>query len=347
MNKLLTIVLLIKVAIACGQTRSDKQKIADFKNDFLDKVEMYKPDTLRIDTLTFVREKYPNVRLVKTFTKNRNVVLFDYYYNGTTQLESTFTYDTLEKPIGITKQYTEKGVLQYSQDYDNGEWIVYNKKEYPFYDLQNKMKVKADSLISKMYGQNFLKNNTVWSVGGSYIYNETESGNWTDKFKKKPTKFLFRYDVKLDKNNRYDDLIEFELDANGNYIPNQYEAIYGFENVPDNLKGSFKLTFENAIKQAKQLGLLENDTTKAVGILRWENFKKPELINGQFRFYVTIRTKTIENIVPNGRSSRTTKYEVYSFNPWTGEFIEKKKMKSIYSWEKMSGSSTGLIHDNE
>lgn len=347
MNKLLTIVLLINVATACGQTSSDKQKIADFKNDFLDKVEMYRPDTLKIDTLTFVREKYPNVRLVKTFTKNRNIVLYDYYYNGTTQLESTFTYDTLEKPIGITKKYSEKGVLEYSQDYDNGEWIVYNKKEYPFYDLQNKMKVKADSLISKMYGQSFLKNNTVWSVGGSYIYNETESGNWTDKFKKKPTKFLFRYDVKLDKDNRYDDLIEFELDANGNYIPNEYEAIFGFENVPDNLKGSFKLTFEYAIKQAKQLGLIENDTTKAVGILRWENFKKPELINGQFRFYVTISTKTIENIVPNGRSSRTTKYEVYSFNPWTGEFIEKKKMKSIYSWEKMSGSSTGLIPDNE
>ena len=71
MNKLLTIVLLINVAIAYGQTSSDKQKIADFRNDFLDKVEMYRPDTLIIDTLTFVREKYPNVRLVKTFTKVR------------------------------------------------------------------------------------------------------------------------------------------------------------------------------------------------------------------------------------------------------------------------------------
>jgi hypothetical protein len=242
------------------------------------------------------------------------------------------------------------GVEHPSQNMDYAEKhykTCYNKKEYPFYDLQNKMKIMADSLISKMYGQSFQKNNTVWSVGGSYIYNETESGNWTDKFKKKPTKFLFRYDVKLDNNNRYDDLIEFELDAKGNFIPNPYEAIFGFEYVPDNLKGGFKLTLEDAIKQAKQLGLAENDTTKAVGILRWENFKKPELINGQFRFYVTIRIKTIENIVPNGRSSRTTKYEVYSFNPWTGEFIEKKKMKSIYSWEKMSGSSTGLIPDNE
>jgi hypothetical protein len=356
MNKLLTILFLINVVTACKQTIvataskqtiTDKQKIADFKNDFMDKVEMYKPDTLRSDTLTFVREKYPNVRLVKTFTKNRNVVIYDYYYNGTTQLQSTLTYDTLGKPTGVAKQYTKKGVLEYTQDYDKGEWIVFNKKEFPSYELQKKMKIMADSLVSKMYGRDFLINNTIWSVGSSAIYNENESGNWTDKFEEKPTKFLFRYNVKLDKDNMYDDLIEFELDANGNFIPNQYEAIFGFENVPENLKGGFKLTCEEAIKQAKQLGLTENNNTKAVGILRWENFKKPELINGHFRFYVASRTQIIENIVPNGRSSRITKYEVYSFNPWTGDFIEKKNMKSDSSWEKNSGSSTGLMPDNE
>jgi hypothetical protein len=308
---------------------------------------MYQPDTLRLDSLILIREKYPNVRVIKTFQKNKNVVFYDYYYNGTTQLESTFTYDTLERPIGITKQFTEKGVLEYAQDYDNGKWIVYDKKKYPFYDLQNKMKIKADSLVSKMYGHSFLVNNTVWSVSGSYIYNDKESGNWTDKFNKKPTKFLFRYDVKLDNEYKYDDLIEFELDDKGNFLPNEYEEVFGFENVPNNLKGSFKLKYSDALLKAKSLGLTENDTTKAVGLLRWENFKKPNIINGQFRFYITIRTKTIENLVPNGRSSRTTKYEVYSFNPWTGDFIEKKKMKSIYSWEQMSGSGTGLIPDNE
>lgn len=294
-----------------------------------------------------IRERYPNVRIVKTYTKNKNEVIYDYFYNGTIQLESTFTYDTLERPIGITKQYSKEGILEYSQDYDNGIWTVYNKKSYPFYDIQHNMKLKADSLISKMYGPEFLKNNTVWSVGGSYIYNENESGNWTDKFKEIPTKFLFRYDVKLDGLHRYDDLIEFELDEKGDFIPNPYEAVFGFENVPNNQKGGFNLTYNKALIKSEELGLLENDTTKAVGLLRWENFKKSELINGQFRFYITIKIKTIENLVPNGRSSRTAKYEVYSFNPWTAEFIEKKKMKSIYSWEKHSGSDTGLIPDND
>jgi hypothetical protein len=308
---------------------------------------MYQPDTLRLDSLTLIREKYPNVRVIKTFQKNKNEVYYEYYYNGTTQIESTFTYDTLERPIGITKQYTDKGVLEYTQDYDNGKWIVYDTKSYPFYGLQNKMKIKADSLVSKMYGHSFLLHNTIWSISGSAIYNDNESGNWTDKFKKKPTKFLFRYDVKIDNENRYDDLIEFELDDKGNFVPNESEEVFGFEKVPEKLKGSFRLKYSDAMQKAKSLGLTENDTTKAVGILRWENFKRPNIINGQFRFYITIRTKTIEILVPDGRSSRTTKYEVYSFNPWTGEFIEKKKMKSIYFWEQMSGSGTGLIPDNE
>jgi hypothetical protein len=205
--------------------------------------------------------------------------------------------------------------------------------------LKKEMKLLADSLVSKMYGKSFLKNNTVWNKSGSCIYTENE-------FKKEPT-FLFRYDVKLDKSHKYEELIEFELDSKGNFIPDVYEEIYGFENVPDNLKGCFRLTLKEAINKAKQLGLKEDKKTKASGVLWWENFKKPELINGQFRFYVTIKTKTIEKIIPKGRSSITTKFEVYSFNPWTGDFIEKKKMKSIYSWEVGIGSQTGLIPDNE
>lgn len=332
---------------AFGQTKTDNQIISDFKSDFLDKVEMYKPDTLLIDTLTLVREKYPSVRVIKTFTKDRNIVYYEYFFNGTTQLESIFTYDTLERPIGIAKHYTEKGTLGYIQDYDKGEWIVYDKKRFPFYELKNYMKSKADSFISKMYGNSFLINNTIWSVSGSAIYNDNESGNWTDKFKNKPIKFLFRYDVKLDEEHRFDELIEFELDENGNFISNDFEKIYGFEEVPNNLKGGFRLTSEDALKKSEELGLFETDSTKAIGILFWENFKKAELINGQFRYYVVIQTKIIDNIIQDGRSSSIKKYDVYSFNPWTGEFIEKKKMKSVYSWEKMSGSVTGLIPDNE
>lgn len=272
---------------------------------------------------------------------------FTQYYYDTKNLQELSTFGEDGNYIGISEFYSNNGNLISKIDFDNGIWIFVDKKEFPFFDLQNYMKLKADSLVSEMYGYDFLINHTVWSIGSSHIYNKNESSDWEDQLQDRPTRFLFRYHVKLDAKSLYKDLIEFELDSNGYFTPNQYESIFGFENVPDSLKGGFNLTLEDAINKAKQLGMTENDSTKAVGILRWENFKKPELINGQFRFYVTIQTKLIENIVPNGRSSRITKYEVYTFNPWTGAFVEKKKMKSIYSWESMSGHSTGLIPDNE
>jgi len=300
-------------------------------------------DTSVIETRYYKEDNYYNI--FNELKGSKKTYYSEFYLDTKTLKEQGVFFDG--NSVGLWKEFFKDGKLKREINYDKGLITFVNKKAYPFYDLQNKMKEKADSLICKMYGNSFLTNNTVWSVGGSYIYNDKESGNWTDKLTNKPTKFLFRYDVTLDNEYKYDNLIEFELDDKGIFLPNEYEEVFGFENVPNNLKGSFKLKYSDALLKAKSLGLIENDTTKAVGLLRWENFKKPNIINGQFRFYITIRTKTIENLVPNGRSSRTTKYEVYSFNPWTGDFIEKKKMKSIYSWEQMSGSGTGLIPDNE
>src|SRR5438046_650046 len=91
------LLLLFYSQLCVGQTTNNKI-ISDFKNDFLKKIQMYQPDTLRLDNQILIREKYPNVRVIKTFQKNKNVIYYDYYYNGTTQLQSTVTYDTLERP---------------------------------------------------------------------------------------------------------------------------------------------------------------------------------------------------------------------------------------------------------
>ncbi len=272
---------------------------------------MYKSDTLRLRDLILTRQKAPTLRLVKIFQKNKNIVYCEFYYNGTTQLSTTFTTDTLERNVIVSKKFNEKGALEYSYDSETGIWQVYDKKSYPFYDLQNRMKLLADKLVSEMYGPKFLLNQAVWNISGSAIYNANESGSWTDKFKKKPTKFLFRYDVKLDIDTRYKGLIEFELDEKGNFIPNEFEPVYGFEDVPDTLKSGFKLTLNQAIAKVKKLGLVNTDTTRATWSLQWESFRQPKLINGRFRLWLLIKTKVIQTIVPNGRSRRVTKYVLY------------------------------------
>ncbi|MBO9561531.1 MAG: hypothetical protein J7621_02110 [Niastella sp.] len=337
------LLFLFNNGICAGQVITDKQKIADFKRDILNEVFMPRFDTLRLNDLMLVKEQHGVVRRITTFQKNKNIVLYEHYYSDTRKLMFTYALDTLGQQTGIENHYSEKGVWEYSINWDNGTWIAYDKKNYPFYSLQNKMKVKADSLISKMYGHSFLTKNAVWNVTGSYMSNAKEVERWTDLIKKTPTSFMFRYDVKLDKGKRYDRLIEFEIDKDGNFIPNEDEFVFGFEDVPDSLRRSFKLSYEDAIAKAKSLGLTENDSAKAVGLLYWENFRKPIIYNGRFRFYVLLRTGTIDKDVPHGHSSRTIKYDVYSFNPWTGDFIEKKKMMATNALK----IGSGLIADND
>jgi len=292
--------------------------------------------TVYYEILNSIREFNELTDCNKTYFK-------DFYYD-TKKIKKEGVFFN-EYSTGIWREYSEEGKLISEINHDLGIWRVKDKSKFPFFDIQNSIKTKGDSIIEKVYGKAFLEKNAIWSLDGSYIYNEKEAGRWEDSFKNKPNKFLMRYKIKLDSINVYNDIIAFKLDSIGNFIPNKYEQIYGFEQLPENQKGELKISVKKAIEKARENGLVENDSTKADYFLKWENVESDKFYKGQFRFYVMIETKTIENIIPQGRSSRETKYDVYSFNPWSWEFIEKKKMKSIYSWEKYSGNRTGLLPD--
>ena len=151
------------------------------------------------------------------------------------------------------------------------------------------MRAKADSTIAAVYGLQFLQANTVWNVQGAAIYNATESGNWTGRFVEKPTRFLFRYDVKLGPRHVYPELIEFELDADGRFIPNEFKEVFGFEKRPQAPAPKFALAYRSAIETTRKKSGARNQPLS--GFLRWESFKKPTLYNGRFRFYVPIKNR--------------------------------------------------------
>jgi hypothetical protein len=256
------------------------------------------------------------------------------------QVTSTATFTKSGRAIGISKEYDDQGTLLYSIDHERGAWNVADQTLYPFYDVQLKMKRRADELIAAIYGRAFLQKHVIWNVQGSAIYNQTESGNWTDIFSSRPTKFLLRYDIRLDKTHVYPELLKLELDETGKFIPDAFDDVSGFEKLSSVPPHGFRLSYQAAIALAKQ----KSGTHQPLqGVLYWESFRKPNLYNGRFRFYVPIQVGSVKELSPNGRSSVTTQFEVYSFNPWTGAFMEKKKMKTIRSWEKRSGNSTGLI----
>lgn len=249
---------------------------------------------------------------------------------------------------GVWKEFFENGELKKEIDYTNGVILFLDKRSFPFFERQTAYKLKADSIIKKLYSEEFFSNHVVWSIGGSYCYNKLESHNWMETFKDPPYKFLLRYSIRAD-DKIYKKLIEFEIDSNGLFIPNRSERIYGFELLPDNSPKTFTLTAAKAFELAKKQGLIETDTTRASTFLSWENIETENLYNlynGRFVYYVMQKTGTEKGISSNGRSIVTDKFEAYTFNPWTSEFIEKKKMKTVRSWEENSGSNTGLIPDN-
>ena len=284
---------------------------------------------------------------IHEYIKGKNLVKWT-FINEDGFIEEKGQYDTLERYIGVWYTYDKNGGLLKTEDFDNRSWSAVNKEYYPYKSLLDGIKKKADNIVIKAYGADFFKTHTKWDFSQCAIYFDDDGGaNWTDPTTKKPISFLIRYDILYDSEHLYDDMIEFGLDEKGNFKGDQYEDIYGFEKLPSGSLRIFRLNHAKAIELAIQNGLIETDSTKAEAFLKWENSNTNSFYNGNFRYYVTIKTSSIKNIRPDSRSSITDKFDVYIFNPWTSELVEKKKMKAIRSWEKMSGSSTGLMPDNK
>ncbi len=328
------IILLLSSASCFAQRWTSKQAIENFKNDLMENARPYQQDTFRQGNITLIRSIEPpffdNARLIKTIEKGKNIIYFDWYFSGTKQLRRTAIFDTLGKSVGMEYFYSKNGATDYRVDHDKAEWVVFDKGKHPWYDLQVDMKARADSLVSKMYGHEFLVKNAVWNVFQSSMFHNNKYANWVEgDLSRKPKKFMFHYDVRLE-GELYYDMIEFNLNAAGNFTTKRYLTRPGFEDVPENLKGAFRISFKDAVDKARQLGLQENDPKKISAMVWREEKGKPALIHGSLRYYLLVVRGVIEHLDTFG-STITTRYDVYSFNPWSGDFIEKKKMKWIDS----------------
>ncbi len=246
--------------------------------------------------------------------------------------------------IGIWNEYTIDGTLMYTWDHDKGTCVV-NKSLFPYYDLLEIMKAKSDSLIKTVYSDDFFTNLTRFNFNSSAHDEEGYVGSWTEPMKRKPTKFIFKYNVRIDSNIWYENMIGIELNENGEYVQNNgIWSNFGFENVSVPEK-TFKLKTAIALETAKQNGLPNADTNKVSMFLRWEKISEKDFFCGRFKYYITELIDTIKDIKENARSRVTYKYNVYTFNPWTGDFIEKKRMKRIKEWEKHSGFTSDFMPD--
>jgi hypothetical protein len=299
-------------------------------------------DSSKIETKYFV-----DINSIRVFNEvnYKFINYYSEYYLDTKKLKQEGTYDH-GYPIGLWKEYSQDGKLIHETNYNDSIWCLQNRLYFRFFDLQLKMKNKADSLIAITYSQEFFDKHIEFNSMGSFIKNGKENLRWNEKIRNKPTNFTLNYDIRLDPKHTYKDMIRIELDSTGRFIPDDaYWYPQGFEKLPNNIKKTFKLNFDSVYKIAKYNGLIESDTSEATTVIKWESSNKPEFYNLNYKFYFIQKYKS-EKI--DGERYLlyilNDYYNVWIFNPWTGEFVEKKKMISTYEAEQGHGRSSGL-HD--
>jgi len=274
--------------------------------------------------------------------KNKDSVWYSVHYiKDTTRLKTEGWKRKNGKHLGIWKEYNFDKQLLFTRDYDNAICEV-NRKLFPNHEILERMKKKADSLIISNYSQEFFDSQVRFNFN-CYAYDKDGYvGSWTEPMKRIPTEFLFRYQVRLKNSDWQSEMIGIKLDKNGNYIPSHDRFNNnGFEKLNSENR-TFEIDKTKAISIAKEHGLKEENISE---FLKWERFNKATFYDGQFKYYIAELTDQINEIKKEGRSRITYKFNVYSFNPWTGEFLEKKKMKQIKEWGKVSGFTSDLLPD--
>ncbi|MDG5493245.1 hypothetical protein [Psychroserpens sp. SPM9] len=274
--------------------------------------------------------------------KNKDSVWYSVHYiKDTTRLNTEGWKRKNGKYLGIWKEYNFDKQLLFTRDYDNAICEV-NRQLFPHHEILERMKKKADSLIISNYSQEFFDSQVRFNFN-CYAYDKDGYvGSWTEPMKRKPTEFLFRYQVRLENSDWQSEMIGISLDENGNYIPSHDRFNNnGFEKLNSENR-TFEIDKTKAISIAKEHGLKGENISE---FLKWERFNKATFYDGQFKYYIAELTDQIDEIKKEGRSRITYKFNVYSFNPWTGKFLGKKKMKKIKEWEKNSGFTSDLLPD--
>ena len=350
MRLFLFVMALALSADGFAQSRAEKEKVMKFKQDFLAGVALHKTDSLITSTALLTRERKPEVRCISIFPVGEQVMQEECYYNDTNVPEHKSSYTLPDKqPKGVTSKFDTDGSLEYQLDHDKGTWKMAKADHYPYYQLLERMRGKADSLITAAYGQSFFNLSIRWAPQSSVIYDGLATGaGWCDYETWKPTRFMIRYAIRLADDETYDDLISVQLDSTGQlYFPfGKYDDIKGFEKVSQ-AKGMI-MTKSKAIEAAVAQGMTTNGDHQPATALTWAYTDTPqaEMYNGHFYYSVAMYTGSLRSTAPTRGTKVEQRFDVYLFNPWTGAFVEKKKMKAYEKPNRRGVLATDLMPVN-
>ncbi|ACU62780.1 hypothetical protein [Chitinophaga pinensis] len=272
-------------------------------------------------------EEKITLRRISTY-RNYHLIREEYYFHNSPQLQRITEYTANGYRTGMYKEYLNNGKLDHTIDHERQIWTVYNTQAHPYYKKQKAIQTKADSIIARWYGQDFFNNNVMFDPAASKL-GEKDGGwsYWTAPFKQQPNDYILEYHIKID-GQKFPARIGFTFNKAGEPVK---EDTYGLEQLPEHTHAHFQLTFKQALKEAVRQGFPESDTIKADGVLTWESPAETGKTSGAFVYYITVPQEEMKAIPGDHRGWYI--YTLYVFNPWTGEFIEKKEMKAGDDWD--------------
>lgn len=200
-------------------------------------------------------------------------------------------------------------------------------------------KHKADSILIDIYGESFFSKNITWRIQESYFIDlHWNKVGYYEAVTEKRDEILIPKIIVLRYGLIFSDYSSFEpirilFDSEGEILSSFCQSMYqcthnlGIDDSTNDFNSLNNLmTLDEALLAAKKEGYKPKHhvINKAAYIWRKNDSKRLELKNGQWMIYVIRYLKDhYDKDIPD---AYFRKCDVWMFNPWTKEFLGKKKL---------------------
>lgn len=314
----------------------------------------YSSVTFKTDSTEVELVKNSEYRIWEETYNNKDSVFYSVrFIKDTTQIHTEGWLRKNEQPFGKWSEYKIDGTWLYTIDYDNHTW-KYNKEEFKYQLLKDKMKAKADTILQTTFGKDFFDNNIVFNFYGGTSVNKWKTyttgtywtqdlylGSWIEPVDQKPNSFVIAYDIKLSNSELYNDILHIELDSIGNVYSKSHE-LEKINNIP---KKKFTITKEKAIlicnKQELKASNADYKTYLKFG------YRENTPYTGKLYYEVVQQYDELKDENCKDNCKIVKFFNIWRFDPWTSKLFFKKTMKKILTLHNGCLTSTGFIEVKE
>ena len=283
--------------------------------------------------------KAGSYKIVEERFKKGNRILHTSYHEDTLTIKNSHYTDTLNNFIGVQKIFDKKGKLIVSIDHTRLTWNA-DTGVYPSFPLLVRVKARADSVLRIYFGKEFASTSMRWNIFSScYFAGNSRSPNfgisWTreDYPSDEPTLCHVVYDIVNE--DEWRGQVRMLIDTAGNIQGGQLTepgfTLFneGFKKFRNNEQPFYKLSIKHALKKAEGLGLEKGEHIITTSSYIWERDKDPvcPIFNGNVRLIISQSRKSDFKFVGDV-GVWTGNTNMWVFDPWSGDFIEKRKIKN-------------------